>query len=395
MISKIVRFLIVTLAVLVGLVLVLIAVQSLANRRLPTASADPARLSEDDVARLREFVHLQTELGDEVWPGFGDWVIPAVLYNEENVFLVGLDNPAPGWVTIPQEQQMGGAWSPVEGLEIAGRPVYRQPLPANDQTPQSFTVRVGDEWAASMTTLEWTRVLMIDLIRQEVPPWLAEIFPYRLFTERLVAGSDQYLSLLIHEAFHAYQGEIVPERVAAAEASLRVDESYPWYEDAHVAAWQSEIDLLAQGAQARTTEETAALARDFLALRDERREAAGLTAAQIEMERQREWLEGLARYVELGIWREAATKAGYEPVEAMAAVEEFAGYDGYRERWQDEIEQMGRMADDRGDGRFYYTGMAIATMLDRLQPDWQNRAFEPGVFLEDLLRESLVDQAGS
>jgi len=49
---------------------------------------------------------------------------------------------------------------------------------------------------------------------------------------------------------------------------------------------------------------------------------------------------------------------------------------------------MKRMASDGDESRFYYTGMAQAVLLDRLDPDWKGRLFEPGVWLEDLLSDA-------
>ncbi len=40
---------------------------------------------------------------------------------------------------------------------------------------------------------------------------------------------------------------------------------------------------------------------------------------------------------------------------------------------------------DDGDGRFYYTGMAQAIILDRLLPEWKTMAMNEDVFLENLI----------
>ncbi len=252
-------------------------------------------------------------------------------------------------------------------------------------------MRVGDDWAASMTTLEWMRIGLAGQMRDEMVPLLADIFPYRLFIDQLVSGTDQFESLLVHEAFHAHQGRVAPERLAAAEAALAAQDGYPWDEPAVETAWQAELDLLADALRAGDDATVASLAADFLAHRAERRAATGLTPAQIELERQREWLEGLARYVELGIWREAATNPTYQPVTALAAVDDFNQYAGYDRRWERELDQMGRMAGDPGEGRFYYSGMAQAMLLDRLDPAWKTAALEPGVFLEDQLAAALAN----
>ena len=46
---------------------------------------------------------------------------------------------------------------------------------------------------------------------------------------------------------------------------------------------------------------------------------------------------------------------------------------------------MQMMAEDRGDGRFYYTGMAQAFLLDKLMLEWKLQAFEEDVWLDELL----------
>jgi len=49
---------------------------------------------------------------------------------------------------------------------------------------------------------------------------------------------------------------------------------------------------------------------------------------------------------------------------------------------------MKRQVDQEGDTRFYYTGMAQATLLDRLSPDWK-RTMAEDVWLEDLLAQAV------
>jgi hypothetical protein len=376
-------------AVLALIVVVAAGVLLIINRLSPTASADPDHLDPLALAQLDEFAHLHRTLGDAVWPGFGDQTVPVVVYNEANVFLAGLADPAPGWRTVPGGRSLGGDWQPVDAPALTAGPLYRQPLPPSGETPQAFTVGIGDQFAASLGTMEWMPIALADQIRGELPPPLAAIFPYRLFTGQLLSGTDQYLSLLAHEAFHAHQAAVAPAKLAAAEASLAAEAAYPWEEPAVIDAWQLELDTLAEALRAATPEETAAAAARFLAGRAARREATGLSAEQIALERQREWSEGLARYIELAIWEAAVTDATYESVPTLAADPGFDGYANYEGRWEREIDQMRRMADDPGEGRFYYSGMAIATLLDRLSPGWKDGAMAPGVYLEDLLADAL------
>lgn len=383
---KPVRILLIGLVALLGLLSIALVVSAINNRRLPRASADPGRLSAAEQARLAEYFHLVEALGDDVWPGFGSAAIPVVLYNEEMVFLAGPADPAPGWQPMPDGRPTNEPWRPLEAAGL-DRPVYGQPLPASGETPQSFAVRTGDRWAASLATMEWMRVSLAEEIRADLPPFIAAVFPYSLFLDQLVAGSEQFISLIAHEAFHAYQGQIAPDRLAAAEAALRDEAGYPWDETA--GAWQQELDTLAAALKAPSDEEAARLAADFLAAREQRRTAARLTPDQIALEQQREWLEGLARYVELAVWREASADAGYRPVAGLDADPDFGGYGAYNSRWQRELDQMGRVSDDPGETRFYYSGMGIAMLLDRLAPGWKARVLEPGVMPEDLLVEAL------
>lgn len=376
-----------TLLVLAGLFLcvALAAISALMNLNLPRQSAVPDRLSEPEKARLAEFYHLKQTLGDKAWPGWGTADIPVILYNEEYAFLVNYPDPPDGWIKVPQNESRGGPWQPVPGDTFDGRVYYRQPLPASGQTPEAFTVQVGERWVASMQTMEWMKIALANQFREDLPPVVEQIFPYRLVTGLFLGSSDMYLTLVAHESFHAYQGTVAAERLAAAETAVRQESRYPWHQAGLEDAWQTELDLLADALKADSAEETAELARQFLAQRRQRRQELGLAPDLVDYERQREWLEGLARYLELEIWQQAAITTDYEPVSALARDPEFEDYETFDERWSQEVGQLTRMAGDEGSGRFYYSGMAQAVLLDRLVPGWKAQAMEDGVFLEALL----------
>jgi hypothetical protein len=380
---KVIRWLLIGVGALIVLIFLLLGVSYFINRGRPTASETPERLSEAEKARLVEFQHARRDLGDTVWPGWGTAEIPTVLYNESYAFLVGISDPPNGWQKVPQFEQEGGAWTAVPDDTFDGRIYYRQPLPEDGTTPQAFTVKIGDGWATSMTTYEWMKISFANQLREDLPPFLAPVFPYPLVTGLFIRGSDGYISFLAHESFHAFQGTVSEGHLVAAETGVGTAESnYPWAETED--AWQTELDLLVEALQVETEEETADLARQFLEHRYNRRVDGGLSLQAIEYERQREWLEGLGRYAELELWRFASHES-YIPTEAIQDDPDFSGYRGYNRRWTQEIDQIGRMAADWGDGRFYYSGMAQAMLLDVLLPDWKEDALENGVFLEGLL----------
>lgn len=381
------------LGVLLLIGVTLTAVSFLNNRRLPTASQTVDRLSDAELARIAEFYQLRQQLGANVWPGWDTAVIPVIVYNEAYAFLLNFSDPPDGWIKIPQDEARGGAWEQVPNSSFNGEIYYRQPLPNTGETPEAFTVRVGDRWVASMPTMEWMEIELMNRFREEVPTFLQGVFPYEVVTRLFLRGSDGYISLLAHESFHAFQGMSVPDRLEAAETAVVTSHSsYPWEVESFQENWQIEFDFLHEAVQAEKKTERVELTRQFLTQRALRRQEAGLNADLIDYEMQREWSEGLARFVELEIWKQAALAEAYQPVPALLADRKFSEYQRFDLRWSQEVDQIGRMAYSAGDGRFYYSGVAQAVLLDELMSDWKTEIFEADVFLEDLLETAVFKQ---
>lgn len=378
-----------TILSLTGLCLLLVGISALSNLSLPQQSAVIETLSESDKIRLAEMCHLRQAVGDAVWPGWGQADIPAIAYNESYAFLVGYPDPPKGWIKVPQGSQRGDAWELVVGDTFDGQSYYRQSLPDPDVTPESFTVLVGDQWVSSLQTYDAARINLAQTIRQDLPSFVRPVFPYHLFISQLLGGSDKYITISAHEAFHAYQGMLAPNKLAAAETiNFQVENQYPWDDQSLQADWQTELDLLAEALQSTDQARTLELARRFIEFRTARRDSAKLAPELIAYEQQREWLEGLARYAELEIWRQAFA-GDYTPLSETASLPNFDNYTGFETRWSQEIDQIHRMAGDEGDGRFYYSGMAQAFLLDRIMPDWKLQAFEDDFWLDDFIMEIL------
>lgn len=382
--ERIRKFITFAILSLTGLCIVLLAISALANQTLPTRSDTIEVLSMFDKARLAETRHLLRGLGGEVWPGWGDVDFPMIAYNEEYAFLVGYPNPPEGWFKVPAGNRRGIAWEPVPNDTFMGKTYYRQRL--SGVTPEAFTVMVGERWICSLPTFDWMQISLAQTIRADIPSFLQPVFPYRLFIRQLVNGDDQYISLTVHECFHAYQGFLADGKLAAAEnANAQYESQYPWENKALQADWQVELDLLADALRTADPVQSLEFARSFLEIRAARRASAGLSTELIAYEQKREWLEGLARYAELETWRLASINS-YLPVPEIGNLPTFGSYRGFEQRWINELAQIRRMADDEGDGRFYYSGMAQAYLLDRLSPDWKNTAFDENIWLDDLLQ---------
>lgn len=349
------------------LCLVAVAISAISNRFLPEPPETLDRLQPIDKTRLAEVYQLHESLGDTVWPGFGQEEIPMMVWNREWSFLTGLDAIPAGWQVVP-------------GDNFRGRVYFRRA----SVDPQNFAVPVGETWAASLATKSETDEYLIQMFRDMLPPVLETIFPYRL----MIQPSEVQISGLIHESFHVYQQLKAPDRLAAAEAVHRLGEAYWAADESMHDDWQVEIDLLAQALQVQDDQQAAELARQFLEQRQLRRINTALTAELIDYERQLEWEEGLAKYVELGIWETAYTSADYQPM--LTGDSDFKGYQTFPQRLKQEISQMKRQAGQTGETRFYYTGMAQARLLDGLLPVWKERVLNEGVWLEDLLEEAVA-----
>jgi len=379
---------------LILLPLLAVAAAAASNLGLPDHSRVVERLSEVEKARLAELFHLRAALGDAVWPGWGEAEIPVIVHNEAYAFLVGYPGTPPdGWTMVPRNERRGGPWQVVPDDVFQGQPYYRQPLADRKKTPENFAVLVGDRWVATMQTYEYSRVAFYAGFREELPSLLRPIVPVRLLWMLLMGETETYIGGLAHEAFHAYQGMVAPGRLSAAEFAASLEGQYPWENEATEQAWQAELDALYAAVTAASDDEAAQYARQFLALRAERRASSALPANLADYERQREWLEGLAKYAELVLQREAGRSADYAPLPAIEGDPDFHAYRTRERFWSQQLGEVRRMTNRSGEVRFYYSGMAQAVLLDRFAPGWKEQAWSEGIWLEDLLAEAV--QPGS
>ena len=346
------------------------------NRSLPESSANAELLSDSDLAVLKESTLLRQSLGDRVWPGWDSLQIPLVVYNEHYAFLLGLNDPKEGWESIPYGRNYGTAWE-----KAAGKPYYRQALPEDGSTPQAFIVRVGDRLAASMTTRDWTEISLVQNIRRQLPGFLRPVFPYQLLVNQF--DSDWYISAVLHESFHVVQAKVAYEKLAASEYAASLEAGYPWADAEFRAAWVEERRQLADALREEDPDSLREQVARWIQLRSARRQT--LSPEMIGYERQREWLEGLAKYAELSIWKLAGESADYSPSEAVQGVADFHSYDNARKRWDQEVQQLARDL-QFDDTQFYYTGWAQAVLLDRLNISWKEKAMQAEVYLDQLFR---------
>jgi hypothetical protein len=365
------KIVLITIGVLTFLCISLAGFGAITNRSLPQPPAVLDRLHPIDAVRLEETLQLKSSLGDTIWPGWGEADIPILLWNNEYSFLFGVSDPPSDWEMVSDDRFMGQVY-------------YRQP----SDDPQNFAMPVGDVWAASLATKWEMDAFLLSMFRQMLPDFLEPVFPFLL----IIQPTEVHISGVLHETFHVYQIIQAPDRLHAAEAAHRHTQKYRIPNAAMMEDWEAEISLLIQALSATSEEETREIAQEFVDQRRQRRSNQQLADEFVEYERWMEWLEGLAKYLELSIWREASETPEYIPIAGMSDDPDFKGYKSYTQRWNQEIDQLKRQAKGDSDVRFYYTGMAQAVLLDRLSPEWKKQVWQEGVWLETLLEEALQSQ---
>jgi len=298
-------------------------------------------LSADDKEQISEALRLQTVLGDQIWPGFGQAKIPIILFNDRYEFLVCETNPPAPWAAVKDEN-------------FDGKPYYRRLA----DKPQAFAVPVGTRWAGSLNTLGEMNLKSPLKISREI-----------------------HVVAMLHEMFHAYKAMQASARFAKAMAVYAAESRYPSKEAEFAAAWNKEGSLLAIAL--RTTEEATVqnLVRQFLQARDDRRAKAVLSTDLFAYECELEWLEGLAKYVEIQFYELAAAKSA-DPA--------FSNYIPNLPYWKWDFQRLERrLGHQDGDLRFYLSGMAQARLLDRLSPGWKEAVIRSSACLEDILRAAV------
>lgn len=366
-----------SLLILLGVVITLLTVVSFINLSLPSESPIIDRLSPTERIRIAEATHLQQTLGDRIWPGWGQQSIPILLFNEETVFLTGMDDsPADGWIRVPYKTVDGSEWEKIPGPQ----PYYRQPLPKTGKSPQAFIVKIGDDYVASMTTKDWTKIHLMQLIKDDLPNFLKPVMPYSLIINRF--DSDWHITAILHESFHAFQARKAYDRVKEAEDMNTFHDSYPWDESAFREAWLKEREFLAKAMNSSSLDETEDLIREWLKVRNERR--SEMDPSSIQYEKEREWLEGTAKYAEMNSWKLGSKESLYTPLTATKHDPDFEYYLGANDKWEQEIRQL-KSDLNFSESTFYYTGWAQAQLLDKVYPAWKEIAFENGVYLDELL----------
>lgn len=357
----------------------------LLNRSIPEVSENPQLLSPEQIQLMKEANHLLKSAGNQVFPGWAESPTAWVFYNEDMAFLSGLipDQTTQGWEMYPRKHQRGGKW---EEITSNGQNYFRTPLQNSQETPENFIVKVGNQPVASFQTHEFALIYMHNLMYSELPPILREIFPYRLFFKELFLAPEAYISSLAHEAFHVFQARINPAMFEKTELISSRANQYPFEDESLLANWKEELEILSRSAGISSREQALQIAATFLQHREQRRSSFQLGNSLIEYERQREWLEGMAKYAELQLGKIAA-KQDFEPLKDSVKILNLKNYSSRDRFWHTQISTMHK-TNMNGETLFYYSGFGQGVLLDYIMPGWKERVLQ-GEYTEDLLAEAI------
>jgi len=345
----------------------------------PTLRVDPLLIAE-----ANEVWHLIASRSNPIWPGWDASTTPLLLYlpGEQDV-LINHPHPPQGFRRYDGPVQFPG-WQ-----------IYVKDGPTLiDIDGQNTSKDV-----AGVRTLVVADTL--SNLRQQVFGLVADPRPtqdkFQTFKYSDLATDPYFqLSLVAHEAFHVYQDKMAADKEADEWLLLY----YPVLSVQNNVGFALEGSALADALRATDAAGLRRAALRWLALRKDRR--SFLPGKAVAYEDGVEFTEGLAVYTEYRLFQ---VLEGRQPGAAMSWAQGFAGYGNLAHQREDLINLMVRHTsgainvnnDPYGTAplrmRLYYSGMAMAVLLDRLSPGWQSRIFAPDATLTSLLEEALWPSA--
>ncbi len=210
--------------------------------------------------------------------------------------------------------------------------------------------------------------------------------------DRLRPNPYDHLALVAHEAFHVFQHRKAPNKGGNEMALAK----YPVLSVANNVGFALEGEALAAALRAKTKDEARNAAVRWLAIRKDRRRE--MPAEAIDYEDGTEFNEGLAKYVE---YRLLQVLEGRTPNPQLYLAQGFRGFPDLSAERERLIDQA--VANLRGEVnvnndpygaaparmRMYYSGMAIAALLDRLTTGWHEQILQPSTTLTGLAESAI------
>lgn len=330
----------------------------LAVAAMPFAqAAEHPPLPEQHRIEVLEAFHLSSQLGPRVWPGFELGQPPVLLIVGETEYLLN-------------RQKAPDSFVRQDGQSFNNAPVFVRPRQMSPAMTAAFPA-LGDG---------------VDTVVVGTPEQ----------TERTPAG---WALMVAHEIFHNFQGrrgmhqKVDSLKIGPSDdGSWRLNFPFPYAEP----EIENAFHLLGYSLYRAATQPQEAsedqLLYDSTVAMEAWHNLVQLLQMRFDDPRYANYMryqianEGVARYFENELARLAAER-GYEPLADFASAQQA---DPYRQAWDDVysrreylIKHAGHVSRSRSE--FYGLGHGMALLLDRVNPGWKERYFEPGVWMEDLL----------
>jgi hypothetical protein len=328
------------------------------------AGTSSVELGALDILHASEARDLLQQLGDHVWPGWGQTPPPFLLRKGDFDYLIGHPSPPKGFEPLPN-------------TSVQGQAVYRE---QGHLTPRPVATawEVGGVWSVALPTYEEFQYAIIELLG----PGMVEL------------NDVNFIRTLAHEAFHAYQFtqmggiEGLPHFVQAVDEAQALEQLA---QESALDAYHSALgETLRAGIEAETDAGARQAAAQFLELRREWR--AGQPEGIATFEQSTEWVEGLARYADTRLLF-LASRSAYEAHSSLVEQNVIEAYPEPDETWQSFLDQLAEPAQIPGGlrDRYYVLGAGEGFLLDRLMSGWKAQAMPGGATLEGLLEQALAD----
>ena len=210
--------------------------------------------------------------------------------------------------------------------------------------------------------------------------------------EELVADPYEQLRLIVHEAFHVYQGRAMPSR----ETNEMLLLNYPTLSASNNTLFALEAAELQRAIEAHDAAASRDAALRWLAIREARRKE--LPARAVQYEDGTEFKEGLAKYTEYRLFE---VLEGRTPRPDIARAQGFHGFGDLSEQRKELLGAMRKNMrgevivnnDPYGTApirfRLYYSGMGLGLLLDRISADWKQQLSSSSVSMTDIARAAL------
>jgi len=362
--------------------LALAPARALAQRAAATEEQVPAlRVDPRLIAEAAEVWAVIAAPTNPVWPRWDASTTPILFYlpGEQDVLI---NHPRPPRGFVPYR---GPVRFPGGAIAVGGRPTI---LAADGQNTSRDIEGVPTLVVADA----------LSNLRQQIRGLLADPRPnlekaQALGYSQLATDPYSQLMLIAHEAFHVFQSRVAPAK-GANEMLLT---HYPVLSVGNNVGFAREGAALAAALRADSGPAFRAAVIRWFALRQQRR--SRLPAEAVEYEDGVEFSEGLAKYAE---YRLLEALQGRRPSTEMWWIQGFHGYGDLAPLRSALVDQM--LQHMRGDVlvnndpygtaplrmRLYFSGMAVAAVLDRLSPTWKTRVLEPRTSLTNLVAEAVA-----